>query len=46
VPALASARQTSKATHISLLDMMDMIRVDSPVLGQLTAITVGSASVF
>jgi len=29
-----------------LLDMMDMIRVDGPVFGQLTGITVGSASVF
>jgi hypothetical protein len=34
------------ANHISLLDMMDMIRVDGPVFGQLTAMKAGSASVF
>jgi hypothetical protein len=33
-------------THISLLDMMDMIRVDGPLFRQVTAITLGSASVF
>jgi hypothetical protein len=33
------------ASHISLLDMMDMIRVDGQVFGQLTAIKAGSVSV-
>jgi hypothetical protein len=34
------------ANHISLLVMMELIRVDGPLFEQFTAITAGSASDF